>query len=89
LPPSHRPFRGSWVNTLFEPAFFCVRGAGGLLRKESWRFDSPLGPVQYRYQKDQSNGWRYEIILPEQAEGCLILQDGKHILFTGKLEKRL
>ena len=46
---------------------------------------TPLGHVQYQYRKDQSNGWWYEIILPEQAEGCLILSEGRQILFTGKL----
>ena len=45
----------------------------------------PLGPVHYRYQKDQSNGWRYEITIPEQAEGCLILPDNRRISFAGKL----
>ena len=46
---------------------------------------TPLGPVQYHYQKDQSHGWQYEIIVPEQAEGRLILPEGRQILFTGKL----
>lgn len=33
---------------------------------------TPLGPVQYRYQKTADQEWRYEIILPEQAEGRLM-----------------
>ena len=46
---------------------------------------TPTGPVRYHYQKDQSNGCRYEITIPEQAEGCLVLPDGRQIRFTGKL----
>lgn len=46
---------------------------------------TPLGPVQYRYQKDPNHGWQYEIILPEQAEGRLILPEDRQILFTEKL----
>ncbi|MBQ8136839.1 MAG: family 78 glycoside hydrolase catalytic domain, partial [Clostridia bacterium] len=44
-----------------------------------------VGSVQYHYHKDQSNGLRYEITIPEKAEGCLILPEGRQILFTGKL----
>ena len=46
---------------------------------------TPLGPVRYRYQRNQNHGWQYEIIMPEQAEGCLILPAGKQIAFKEKL----
>ena len=46
---------------------------------------TPLGPVQYRYRKTADQGWRYEIILPEQAEGRLVLSESGQISFAGKL----
>ena len=46
---------------------------------------TPLGPVQYHYQRYANGTIRYELILPEQAEGCLIAPDGTQTHVKGQL----
>ena len=46
---------------------------------------TPLGPVQYHYQRYANGTIRYELTLPEQAEGCLIALDGTQTHVKGQL----
>ena len=46
---------------------------------------TPLGPVQYHYQRYANGTIRYELTLPEQAEGWLIAPNGIQTHVKGQL----
>lgn len=69
-------FMRTWAGVRLENGEIVIRPRLFDLPDLSGVAITPLGPVQYHYQRNADGTVRYELALPEGAEGALITPDG-------------